>query len=141
MLPDGSMLIHIAMILAMIWILNRTFFRPINKIITAREKNKGGQFTEAEEILNDAASKKNEYVKGLQTARSNAYELIEAQRNEAMAQKQVKLAAAKSDVAKMLESENAEMERQIAGARKEISTDAEKMADTISSNILKGVHR
>ncbi len=134
------MLIHIAIILVMIWILNRTFFRPINKIITAREKNKGGQFTEAEEILNEAADKKSEYVKGLQSARSKAYELNEAQRNDAMAQKQAKLDAAKLDVANMLESENTEMERQIAKARKEISTEAEKMADTISSNILKGVH-
>jgi F0F1-type ATP synthase membrane subunit b/b' len=44
LVPDGTILIHIALILLMIWLLNRTFFRPINRVIAAREKNKGGRF-------------------------------------------------------------------------------------------------
>jgi len=138
LLPDGTLLIHIAMILVMIWILNRTFFRPINRIISAREKNKGGHFTEAEAILNEADEKKSEYTKALQGSRSEAYELIEKQRSEAIALKQKNIDSAKTEVSRMVEAENVEMERQIAGARKEIAVSAEQMAETISSNILKG---
>ena len=42
LVPDGTILIHIALILLMIWVLNRTFFRPINRVIQSHEKNKGG---------------------------------------------------------------------------------------------------
>ena len=139
LLPDGSLLIHIAMIMAMIWILNRTFFRPINKIIETRGKNKGGQFGEAEGILKEASDKNSEYTEALQSTRSEAYELIEKERSEAMAQKQSKINGAKNEVAQMLTSENAEMEKQIASAREAIATDAEKMAQQISSDLLKGV--
>ncbi|MGH7784024.1 MAG: hypothetical protein ACREO5_09335, partial [Candidatus Binatia bacterium] len=46
--PDGTIFVHIALILAMIWLLNRTFFRPINRMIESREMQKGGHGGEAE---------------------------------------------------------------------------------------------
>ncbi len=138
-MPDGTLLIHIAMILVMIWILNRTFFRPINRIIASRDKNKGGHFTEAEAILKEADEKKSEYTKALQGSRSQAYELIEKERSEAIALKQKNIDSAKIEVGQMVEAERAEMEKQIAGAREEIAVNAEQMAETISSKILKGV--
>ena len=61
LVPDGTMFIHIALILLMIWILNRTFFRPINRIIESREKNKGGHSSEAQEILRNVGEKQSRY--------------------------------------------------------------------------------
>jgi len=52
--PDGTIFLHIALILAMIWLLNRTFFRPINRVIESREKQKGGHGSEADNILHEA---------------------------------------------------------------------------------------
>ena len=46
--PDGTLFVHIAIILEMIWILNRTLYRPINRVLEAREKSKGGHSSEAE---------------------------------------------------------------------------------------------
>ena len=48
--PDGTLFIHIALILLMIWVLNRTFFRPINRIIQSREKHSGGHASEADPV-------------------------------------------------------------------------------------------
>lgn len=39
LVPDGTLFVHIAIILIMIWVLNRTFFRPVNRIIESRERN------------------------------------------------------------------------------------------------------
>ena len=50
LVPNGYLFLHIAMILLMIYILNRTFFRPINRILESRERNKGGHSSEADEI-------------------------------------------------------------------------------------------
>ena len=55
--PDGTLFIHIALILLMIWVLNRTLFRPINAIIESREKQKGHGGSEAASILKDVDAK------------------------------------------------------------------------------------
>lgn len=139
LVPDGTLLIHIAMILVMIWVLNRTFFRPINKILEAREKHKGGRSTEAVGILQDVTAKKSEYTEGLLEARNEGYDLIEKGRKDAIALKTSQVEKAKQEVAQFVESENAELDRQIAEAETLISDEAKKMADQISSNILKTV--
>ncbi len=137
LLPDFSMILHMIIILVMIWVLNRTFFRPINRIIDAREKNKGGQFSEAEGILRETSEKEVKYNASLLEARNESYELIEQGRSEAVNLKQSKIAEVKDEVALKLESELTELEQQTARAREEISQEAERMAEQISSNILK----
>ncbi len=137
LMPDFSMFIHMAMILIMIWILNRTFFRPINRILDSRDRNKGGQFTEAEGILNQATAKESEYKNGLLEARNESYEMIEKERNAALELKQNKVAEVKQEVAAMLETELNELEQQASTAKSAIAEEAKNMADKISSNILK----
>ncbi len=137
LLPDGSLLIHVAMILAMIWILNRTFFGPINKVIVSREKHKGGQNGEAAAILKEAEAKNADYSTQLQEARSEGYSLIEQERSKAVSARNSKIENAKAEIAKSVENQNAELKKQIGDAEKLIAEEAAKMADTISSNILK----
>lgn len=137
LLPDFSMIVHMIIILVMIWVLNRTFFRPINRIIDAREKNKGGQFSEAEGILRETSEKEAKYNTSLLEARNESYELIEQGRSEAVSLKQSRIAEVKQEVAVKLESELNELEQQTVRARNEISEEAERMAEQISSNILK----
>jgi F0F1-type ATP synthase membrane subunit b/b' len=136
LLPDGTLFIHILMILAMIWILNRTFFRPINRVIRLRDKNKGGQSVEAKEILKEAAEKNSEYFDSLREARSRGYDLIEEERIEAMSWKQEKIYAAKQEVAKTLKKKNARLEKETADAKEEIVEKAERVSEKISVNIL-----
>src|SRR4030095_12893228 len=46
LVPDGTILFHIALILIMIAILNRTLFQPINRILAEREKKGSGTLAE-----------------------------------------------------------------------------------------------
>ena len=62
LIPDGTIFIHIAMILGMIWILNRTLFRPVNRVLEARERNKGGSFSEAADIMQRVGEKESKYT-------------------------------------------------------------------------------
>lgn len=136
-MPDGTLFIHIALILIMIWVLNRTFFRPVNRIIESREKNKGGHSSEAQEILKSIGEKQSRYDAAMLKARSEGYELIERQRVEAVAARQQRLGAVKEEVAGLVERENQELDKQIGTARTAIAEDAEKIADRISASILK----
>lgn len=137
LIPDFSVFVHMFIILIMIYILNRTFFRPINKIIDVREKNKGGKFSKAEGILKEVSAKEDEYKKGLLEARTKSYEMIEKERSAALELKQNRLAEAKQEVAALLETELNELEQQTSSAKSAIAEEAEKMAEKISSNLLK----
>ncbi len=139
LVPDGTMLIHIALILVMIWILNRTFFRPINRIIESREKHKGGKFGEAAGILRQVGEKQTRYDAALLEARSKGYELIEKERSQAVSARQSEIEQVKSEVASNIAQEKEELERQTVEARAAIAKEAKQMAEKISSNLLKAV--
>jgi F-type H+-transporting ATPase subunit b len=134
--PDGTLFIHIAMILLMIWILNRTLYRPINRVLEAREKQKGGHAGEAEGILKEAEEKKAAYNRELLEARSKGYELIAREHQKATEARVNKLEVAKSEIASKFDSELAELEKQKGEARTNIGVEAEKMAEKITENIL-----
>ena len=135
--PDGTIFIHIALILLMIWVLNRTFFKPINRVIQSREKHKGGHGSEAEAILRDVTEKQAKYNQQLLEARSEGYELIEKERQAAVESRAAKIAEAKSATAESLASEKRQVQDLASEARTIIAKEAEEMAEKISSNILK----
>lgn len=137
LVPDGTLFIHIALILLMIWILNRTLFRPVNRIIEARERNKGGHSGEAQEILRSVGEKQSRIEAAMLEARSEGYELIERERNQAIAERQEKIGAVKAEVAELVTRENQELDRQSSEARTTIAAQAGQMAERISSTILK----
>lgn len=137
LLPDLTLFFHIALILLMIWFLNRTFFGPINRVLETREKNKGGGATEAEEILSRVAEKEAEYNSALLEARNEGYALIEAERKAAVEQRREKISKVRMEVASDLESALKSLDSESSEAEMEIRNEAEKMAEEISSNILK----
>lgn len=137
LIPDGTLLIHIALILLMIWLLNRTFFRPINKVIESREKNSGGRNTEAKEILIRVQDKKAAYDSAIRGARDEGYKLVEKQRSEAISDRQNRIDTVKEEVADLLTSEKDEITKQSEKARGEIAKEAQTLAQKITANLLK----
>jgi F-type H+-transporting ATPase subunit b len=137
LVPDGTIFVHIALILLMIWILNRTLFRPINRILASREKNTGGRSGEANQILNQVADKEIAYNNNLRDVRTESYELIEAQRGQAVAVRQGRLDAVKNEIVDLVSREKIGVETQFGTAKNDLAKDAEKLAEKISSNILK----
>jgi F0F1-type ATP synthase membrane subunit b/b' len=137
LVPDGTIFIHIALILLMIWVLNRTFFRPINRVIQSREKNKGGRFGEAAEILRAVEEKNSRYSASMLDARSKSYELIERERAAALAARQTELEVVRAETERTTSVEKQELSRQAAEAKTAIAREAEQLAERISSNILK----
>jgi F-type H+-transporting ATPase subunit b len=137
LIPDGSILIHIGMILIMIWILNRTFFRPIYKVIEARESKKGGSKGPAGEILEQVADKKATYESEVRKTRLEGYQMIEGERDQALSKKQAAVQSAKHEVAEKLAKEISDIDRATSSAREEIEKEADKLADKITATILR----
>lgn len=136
LVPDGTLFIHIALILLMIWVLNRTFFRPINRVLESRERSKGGRSSEAQEVLKKVGDKQALYDQTMLRARSEGYELIERERAAAVAARQEKIGVVKEEVAQKVAQETEELNRQKVETRAAIASQAEQMAERISANIL-----
>jgi len=136
--PDGTIFLHIAILLGMIWILNRTLYKPINRVLEAREKNKGGLGGEAAEILGRVDEKESRYSRELLETRTQAYEMVENEQRQATAEREEKIAQAKAETSQKFEAEKGDLTAQAAAARSEIGANAEKMADHIASSIIKG---
>jgi F0F1-type ATP synthase membrane subunit b/b' len=136
--PDATLFVHIALILIMIYVLNRTFFRPINAILESRERHKGGRGGEAAELLDVVSRKQKEYEAALLAARNESYELIEGERNAAFDAYQKMVAEAKAAAAKRVADEKASIRDQISEAKVVIALEANKTADKIAANILNG---
>lgn len=137
LIPDGTVFIHIALILLMIWVLNRFLFRPVNRVLETRERKTGGRSSEAQEILKNVGDKQLSYDAALREARSEGYELIERERVSAVAERQLRVVAVKEEVAELLTREEQELERQKSQAKSAIAADAERMAERISATILR----
>ena len=135
--PDGTLFIHIALILLMIWVLNRTLFRPINRVLGAREAAKGRAGGAAGEILRDVDSKQARYNDALRDARSEGYSLIEKEQANAAARREALLNEADAAAVAKLTSGRTEITKQTGVARESIAQNAEAMAEQISSSILK----
>ncbi|PYS87588.1 MAG: hypothetical protein DMF62_11980 [Acidobacteria bacterium] len=136
--PDGTLLIHVALILLMIYVLNRTFFRPVNAVLESREKQKGGKGGEAAEILDEVSKKQKEYETAMLAARNESYDLIEKERFAAVESFQKTVGDAKAGAAKAIADEKASIKNQVAEAKVAIALEANKTAEKITSNILNG---
>ena len=137
LVPDGTIFFHIALILLMIWILNRTLFKPINRILEARERMTGGSFAETTDTLRQADEKLANYETTLREARAAGYAVVENTRRESLAQRQLQIDEVKADVVNQIEREKADLNRQVAQARQTLASDARGLAERITAQVLR----
>ncbi len=136
LVPDGTLLLHVLIILAMVYVLNATLFKPINRILEAREKRTRGRLTEAEEILSNVSQKLAEYERALRGARTEAYALAEHERARAMEDRQRDLDKMRAQLAASTAAEKEAIKSQADAARITLEADARRIAVEIGSRVL-----
>lgn len=139
LVPDGTILIHIVLILVMVGILNRTLFQPIHRILGQRERLGRGTLAEASEILRAISQDLAAYETALRTARSEGYRLAEVKRSEEFRDREVQLTLRESEIAKLVEAEKAVIEQQGHEVKRAVAAEAEMLAFEIRSQIMKAV--
>ena len=133
---DGSFLFVLVSIIFLIYILNRTLFRPINKILEEREKLGAGRIAESRQMLADYEARVRSYEEQVRAVRAEAYSRFETQRRELLAARQQFLAQARTETAGQVGAARAEIGAQTADARGRLDGDAQAMAASISAQIL-----
>ena len=135
LVPDGTILLHIALILIMIAVLNRTLFEPINRILAEREKRGIGALAEAEEMERRVSLGKKQYSDALRSARASGYKLAEERRSEDLREREQRLSSLKAEIEAALLQERTVIERQVSEARGEF--DPVMLAKRIRDQILR----
>ena len=136
LVPDGTLLLHLLMIGVMVFVLNRTLLKPINKILHEREKNILGNVETAQSILKTTDERVGQYRTTIREARTEAYHLLEKERTQAVKEKDEKVRSVKDQlnqrVAEELKATN-DQERQI---RQELEGQAKDLGAKISARFL-----
>ncbi len=136
LVPDGTLFLHIAIILFMIFVLNRTLFRPVNRVIEERERRTVGRSGEAREVLQRVEESLSRYERSLREARAESYRLLEQQQGEATNDRQQKIGLVKKEVDNLIESQKRELQAQADNARATLEGEARQVAASISAQIL-----
>ena len=142
LVPDGTLILHIAIILIMVFVLNATLFKPINRILEEREKRTSGRSGEAAEILKRVDEKLTHYEQTLRKTRAEGYQLLESERSGAMEERQARLNEVREEVNKTLAEEKDAIQRQADEARSALNLEARRIAaDALSTRSHGITHR
>jgi len=136
LVPDGTLLFHIFLILLMVVVLNRTLFRPVNKILQDREEMGQGALAEASEIRRNVEEDLRKYEEGLRLARVDGYRETESQRRQELSQREHDLSSLRLDLTKTIAREKALLQEQTDQARGILLTEAKVLASQIEERIL-----
>ena len=136
LVPDGTLFLHIIIILVMVFVLNATLFKPINRILEERERRTRGRSGEAHDILQRVEEKMTLYERTLREARAAGYQLMEQERAAALSERQAKLDAVKDEISRSVAEQKETIGEQVAEARAMLDKEARRIAADIGSQIL-----
>lgn len=136
LVPDGTLLLHVLIILVMVYVLNATLFKPINQILANREKRTRGRLTEAQEIMGNVSERLAEYERALRAARNESYAFTEHERAAAIQDRQKALDEMRAQLTASTAAEKEAIKSQAEAARATLEGDARRIALEISSRVL-----
>lgn len=131
-----TLLLVAAAVVALVFILNRFLFRPINEILAKRQAEVDEARTEFERARRLQEQRMHEIEERLSRARRDAFSIREAAQQEARAERDEVLAAARADAMKSVESARAEIREQVDQARRQLDDDAQGLAKQIVEQLL-----
>jgi F-type H+-transporting ATPase subunit b len=137
LVPDGTLLLHLAMVGIMVFILNRTLLKPINKILAERERQVEGRIKEAQLLAAETDEKLKQYNSTLREARAEGYRLLEKERAAALKEKDEQVRRYREQVSKTVAAQLETTRQQEQKVREELESQAATIGDLISSQILR----
>jgi F-type H+-transporting ATPase subunit b len=137
LVPDGTLLVHLLMVVVMVFILNRTLLRPLNQILAEREKQIAGRLQEAEELAADTEQKLKKYNEALHDARVEGYKLLEKERADALKEKDEKVRQHREQTSSEVAAQLDNIKRQEQSVKQELETQAASISNLISAQVLR----
>lgn len=136
LVPDGTLLLHFALIIVMVAVLNATLLKPINRILEERERRTRGRLDEALSIQGAVDEKLREYEGSLRQARAEGYALAESERRAAQLEREKRLGEIRAEIGARLTQEKAALRAEQEEVKTELLKDAHARAAEIGAQIL-----
>jgi F0F1-type ATP synthase membrane subunit b/b' len=137
LVPDGTLLLHLLLVVVMVYVLNRTLLKPINDILSEREKQITGRLREAEAMAAESQEKLKQYNDTLREARAAGYRLLEKERAEGLKEKEQQLRHQRDELSKEVSSQVDQIRKQEQVVKGELEAQAATIGSLISSQILR----
>ena len=137
LVPDGTLLVHLLMVVIMVLVVNRTLLKPVNRILAEREKQIAGRLKEAESLAAETEQKRQKYNEALHAARIEGYKLLEKERADALKEKDEKVRQAREQASREVTAQVDNIRRQEASVKQELETQAASISSLISAQVLR----
>ena len=137
LVPDGTLLLHLLMVAVMVFILNRTLLKPINRILAERERQVEGRLKEAQMMAAETEEKLERYNATLHEARVDGYKLLEKERAEALKQKDEAVRLYREQMSQEVATRIESTRRQEESVKKELEGLAGAISSLISTKTLR----
>ena len=134
--PNWTVVPILFFVLVLTFILNRTLFRPLGKILEERERRISGARIEAEEIRQASQQKGLEFDKRLREARREADQQVAQVKNAALGEKTQVVTRQRSETEQMLAAAKTEIRTKVEEARLKLEAQTQHLAARIATRIL-----
>jgi F-type H+-transporting ATPase subunit b len=137
LVPDGTLLLHLLMVVVMVFIVNRTLLKPINRILAEREKQIAGRLQEAQALAAETEQKRQKFNEALHAARVDGYKLLEKERADALKEKDEKVRLYREQASREVAAQLDNIKRQEQSVKQELETQAASISSLISAQVLR----
>lgn len=137
LVPDGTLLVHLLLIVGMVALLNATLLKPINRVLEERELRTKGRLSEAAATLAVVDERMREYEHRLRQARTDGYSLMERERTAISQERDLQVTEVRAEISRWLSQEQDKLKSASADARKTLDAESGATALQISRQILK----
>jgi len=121
----------------MVFVLNRTLLKPVNRIFAEREKQIAGRLQEAQMLATETEQKLKKYNDALHSARVEGYKLLEKERADALKDKDEKVRVSREQASREVAAQVDSIRRQEQSVKQELETQAASISSLISAQVLR----
>lgn len=133
---DGSFLLIFVSVLILIFVLNKTLFKPIIRILDERDRLGAGRLKESRQMIAEYEKRLAAYEDQIRAARAAAFTDFENRRRDFLVERTGLLNRTKEEIRATVDAGKNEISIESAKARENLETEARAMAANISSRLL-----
>ena len=137
LVPDGTLLFHLVVIVTMVVLLNATLLKPINRILEERDRRTKGRLSEANKTLLTVEEKLRAYESQLREARASGYAAMEQERGKLSKERERRMGEVKAEAASLVSQEKERIKAEAGEVRNSLRVSAQERAREISEQILR----
>lgn len=137
LVPDGTLLFHLALIVMMVMLLNATLLKPINRVLEERDRRTKGRLSEAQKTLQLVEEKLRNYESQLREARAAGYAAMERERAVLSKEREQRIGDVKNEAGAWVTAEKERLKAEAREVRNALSITAQERAREISEQILR----